>query len=708
VTATRRSARRSRRRSPLPWLYGLALGARLPFALHVHEPIIFADEAGPLLVARTLVGHTPRPTLASEPLFHIGYPLLVAPWTALLGPSREFRGATLTNAFLLATIALLVLLVLRDGLGVGQRPALAIAAVTSLYPSFLLETGFTWTESATITAVLLTFVTCQRLTRSPSRWSAVAFGASTAAAYAVHPRLVPLVALTPVVIFLVRRWHGLSTVDALTGLATTAGLFLLTRAAHAWITATLYTGEPVAGEKAFLNKSFHSPESLFGALGALAGQTWYLTVATLGLAPLGGALLLSELRRKPRRVDLLYFVVVTAALLALSSLFVHQPNRVDQRVYGRYAEPVLALLLAAGLVALWRHRHPLRIALVMMGFPLTLCALLLGGVGRHHFGGVVNPANLLGIDQFVLLRPRVGVGRITLYAVLGAALLLGTRLLFRRAGMAVALALLAAYFVVSANRTLEKVLEPIHRTHRITDAVPEAVPRIEALTGQRIRRVDFVHGATLGRETLFTYQLELPDVEFDLVEAPHVPRGPWVMAPLTWEGAAAARARLVFPEALKDSGLWVRPGPELDELERRGILASTSRLAAADLRARVTTPTQAVSLERGKEVKLRLRIENRSRAPWPDTYEKGRAGSPVMVRAEWRNEDDDSVAWANVSWLTHRVLPGETTDVEVSLQARADDASTPPSGRYRIDIALFQAADLLVRASAPRITVSLR
>jgi len=255
-------------------VFGAAVLLRLAFVAPLHAPIVFADEVAPTSFARALLGRHPTPTMAYEPFYHAGYAILSAPWTAMFGPIGAWHAATVMNAALLATTVPLVYLLLRDSLDVRPPLALGAAAVTSLYPSLLLEAGFTWSESAVLTAVLLAYVACQRMMRTPTTWRAVAFGASAAAAYLVHARLLPLLVLAPVALYLARRWHGLPTTAAIAGVATSVVLFLATRALHGWLRATLWVGSPATDEKEVVTRIFRDPVNLLRALGSFAGQSY--------------------------------------------------------------------------------------------------------------------------------------------------------------------------------------------------------------------------------------------------------------------------------------------------------------------------------------------------------------------------------------------------------------------------------------------------
>lgn len=688
-------------------VFAAAALLRVTFVLRLRTPIVFADEVAPSLIGRALLGHHPTPTMVYEPFYHAGYALLTLPWTALLTPIGAWHASTVLNAVLLAATVPLVYLLLRDSFDVPAGLALGAAAVTSMYPAFILEAGFTWSESAVITVVLVTYVTCQRLVRRPTTWNAVAFGASAAGAYAVHARLVPLLVLAPLALWLVHRWQGLSTRSAVLGTATAAVLFGATRLVHSWLQSTLYLGRPASDESEVVARLFRDPVNFVHALGSLIGQSWYLSVATLGLAPLGIVLLASELRRHPRRVDLLYMAAVSAILFAVSALFVVDADRVDKRVYGRYAETSLAIFLAFGLVALARRTRLVERVTAMVVVPVVLGGVLLLAVGRKNFRGVVYPTNVLGIGHFLVDRPGVPVGHITVYAALVAVVLVALALL-RQRGATVAFVLVAALFLGASVRTQRDVLEPVRLAHDVTDAVPKALPRIERLAGSRIERVDVVYYPRRDKTAFFSYEFRLPAIAFDIVTGTSPPRGPWVLAPISWPDARSVGARLVYPEGLYDAALWVLPGPQLDRLERAGALGDPSVLPDDGLRARVVPSRTSLDLRRGDATSMSVQLTHDGSAPWPVWFEHGSVGGSVHLRAEWRRAGDDEVRWQNDAELPRRMFPGEHATLTLPVMTRGSTGVSPPPGRYELVFVMVQEGRAPVRVSGPTITVELR
>jgi hypothetical protein len=699
-----------RTRLPLIPVFALFVGGallRLHFVVQRHGPVVFADEVAPLLFARAITGVGAHPTMGIDSPYHLGYSVLLAIPTLWFGPESLFRTATVVNTLLLATSTPLLFFILRDSLGVERRVALAAASVASLYPAFLLEPGFSWSESAVLTSVLLTYFACQRMVRSPTLGCALAFGASTAAAYAIHPRLIPILALAPIALYLSYRWHGLRARHATLAAAATIALFLTIRIGNRALSSAIYVATRNRDEGSVLAELLADPAMALGALASLAGQLWYLAVATIGLAPLGIVYLLRQVKRSPRRVDLLWILSASVTCLLVTSLFLADPGRVDHRIYGRYAETIVAVPLAAGVVSLALRRSVLDKLGAMLLVPGLLTGTLLLVIGTDKFQGLLNPLNILAIEQFHELGSRIRIDRVSLAMIVAAAVLITARCVLRRGGAVLALSAVVGFFLWSTFHIQEHVIDRVDRTFQAVPSVPDTIPLIEKAAGLTIDRIDVLYEPGSHRTSLLRYQVASPRVEFDITSAP-LPRGPWVLARSSWPAGEAAGARLVVPDGVR-LALWVMPGPEQDRLKHEQMLSGNDPLIADDLRSRITSAASWMSVQAGESSTIELRVKNLGRRPWPSFSERAVAGEPIFLRARWHHADSaETVRW-DMQLLTRRIYPRNTIDVAFEFGTQLDDGSTVLPGLYRVTFELIQhRQDFAVAAVGPPISVEVR
>lgn len=665
-------------------------GLRWWWLRRLTEPVLFADEAAPFLIGRLLTGDTPVPTLGDDAFYHVGYALLLAPGTALLGPDGAFRFGQAVNILLLASVLPLTYVVCRRALAATPPVALAAAAATSLYPALQLEAGLTWSESAVLPAVLLTVAAFGALADRPGPVSAAGYAAAAVAAYAVHARLLPLLALAPLAgWWAIRRLPDRRRTALAGGLVLVVGVVVL-RLVHAWMRARLYEAGPGADEGEVIGRLLEDPTNLLRAAAALVGQAWYLVTATYGLAVLGVVELARAARRSPTAA---HGLVTCGALLAVTALFVVDPARVDQRIYGRYAETFLALLVAPGIVALLRRPPPLPVAAAALAAPVALAVVLVAGYGGDAFSGTMNPFNVLGLEHLVLQWDGVDVAAITATSVALAALLLGSRWL-PRVPPAVPVVAAALAFTWATARAHDGFVVHAHEARRVTSTLPDGLAAVERAAGVDVDRADFDY--VLGRVGggFFGYQLAVPDLDVDVwrEDDEPVPDGPWVFTSKSWPAGEEAGARLVVPESRVDLALWVLPGPEQDALADAGALVDPDDpLPPAALAATATTPVDEIDVRAGGRASLPVRVEHEGDQAWPAGGDAPAPGQPVLVRADWRLAGGDGeVVWASAADLRRRAYPGDVLDVSVPLLTVGGDGSRVPPGTYVLDLRLAQ------------------
>jgi hypothetical protein len=193
-------------------------------------------------------------------------------------------------------------------------------------------------------------------------------------------------------------------------------------------------------------------EGVRTALANLVGQSWYLLVATFGLAAAAAWGFLDRGRgdgtgERPAPV-LGVLLALTALLLAISASAFPERTRPDMLIYGRYAEVVAPALIAFGLAVLARARFP-RIAWPLLGFG-ALTALVVVIRATASDPDAPNRWNISALPFVtVQLGPAILIGA-ALIAAAGAWLLLRASSQGTRALGAVAIGLFLAVVAYGA------------------------------------------------------------------------------------------------------------------------------------------------------------------------------------------------------------------------------------------------------------------
>lgn len=696
-----------------PWLAGaflLLLVVHLVLAFHLPQPVLHEDTMGYLAVARALAGWEPAPVLnAPNDLYHFGYPLLLAPLYPLLGSTEQvFRGALVLDGFLASLQVVFLYLLGRGQLGLERGFALGAALAAALYPAWLVQSSFAWSESL-FTAVFSFWVLLawRSLRRDGGPWLP-AFGLVGAFLYAVHPRGLGLVAVTLAALGLAalrgwtaRRW-------ALAALAVTVAAFAATRLLNASLLAQVWLARPGTREGDVLRRLL-DPAVWAGALPArITGQIWYLLTATLGLSAIGALVLARQAvrtwpsRRAPStsaapealdaqvRARVAGLVLAAAATVLFTSALVVPASPSGHWVYGRYDEAFLGPFLVAGLAGLGAPR---RTRLARLAGAAALLALL--GFFLVRLFPVEIPAtqplplNVLGI---LVWNPWMffAVGRTTVLVLAASTLFALVALASRRA----ALVALAGFFAVSTALIAQRQLVPDGRYWRGLATLQDTIRPLAPAS------VSYERSSLATPFGFNAYQFWLDRTRFRLFDsaAGEVPLDPLVITSHAWAGAGMPGYRKVAAETILDQVLWVAPGPLQAELERRGKLdpaASTAPLPPEALRSRIARLDGAGTLRAhpGEALPLRFLLTHTGRgASWvPITAADSPWGS-VRLAARWfRAGAALPVEPGGFRGELPRILrPGEAAEAEITVPARGAGGEPLEPGRYELEIGLVQ------------------
>jgi hypothetical protein len=445
TTAQTTTASRPRRAGAAPWQWALALGGAFAVnaavSIDAVAPVQTKDEIGYLMAGR-LLGGGGAADLIMPPYaggYSAGWGLLVSPLWRVLGEDPvRFMHATVAVNVLIATAAVVVWAAVARRLGAGPRAALAIATVVAVAPGRALYTGYALPEALLGVLVALAFLLVLRLWDDGhgSRLEPVASRTGTAVALAlltgylslVHSRFLPTVGL----LVLVLAWWAWRARPAagpwVVGTAVAGGLagVLVNR----WVEDQLY-GEvdrfSAAGEQiGQLHIGFMTSLTI--------GHAWYGAVAWAGLTVVG---VLWAVRkgmvewraRTPGPFAIL--LLVAAAQLVIGAFYLSTritvgAGRLDKVVYGRYTDPVWALLAVVGLTALLSgavDRLVLRRAALVVGLLGAAVAIVLFAVG-----GIVRGLVQLNVPGIEMWRWEYGFEDLRvpwLQATLAALLVLG-------------------------------------------------------------------------------------------------------------------------------------------------------------------------------------------------------------------------------------------------------------------------------------------
>lgn len=661
----------------------LAAGAAALGVLHAvlvwpAHGFLLSDTTGYLANARWLAGKAGDTYQGPTSFYHPAWSLLVAPLYRVMRAPRDVQvGALVLNALLATAVLPAAYAVARRAFDLPVRVALAAAAVAATYPAVLLLSGYEWAEPLYQLLFLLFVLAAAELVRRPGTGVAVAVGTLGAALNATHPRGLGMIPV--VVVFLgVLAWRRqLPRAAAGAGIAAVLVLFVATRLVNHALLDAIYSKTSAGVEGDVLGR-LTDPHLVWGAGKAAVGQLWYLTVASLGLVPLGALWLLTA-RRLPTAVRVVTLVACVATLAA-SAVEMSDGTRVDHMVYGRYVEGIVPVLLVAGAaaVAAWRTVLPRLLAGVAV-LAAALAGLLVLLRGGELFTGDVMPLNVTGLLVYRHSVSQVDVARVTILALAVTAVVL---LLSRWRALA-GLALVAVLFAGSAASVQARTLQPFDDYWSSVTEIPEAVRAVSDHGHVSYDRASYdAYAADF-------YQLELSDRGLRFFDSrDERPRDDLVIASTDWAQGRSWGARLVFVEAPReypDEALWVMPGALQERLADGGFLLPEDPTAA------VPDPVQRIEADvpgrlapgAARDVEVEVTHLGGGAAWRPLSVLPGYVAGSVRLGARWYDAGGAEVA-GQTAELDRVLLPGDSTTARLHLVA-----PTAP-GRYRVTIGLRQ------------------
>ena len=207
--------------SPWPNIRWMALGLSVAFVVHLIAsrdaiaPIVFEDELGYLMNARTIVDGGSDVRLGPMGFYSAGWSLAIVPLAALIRDPYTFYQAVLILVAALGAAQVVPLAWLGVRLcRLDYRTAIVLATVASIYPGRSVMAGYAYSEPFFAIVVLLMTVAVVLWLSNRSVVSALPVGLAAGVLFAIHGRGAATLASTGLVIVIAvwswRSWKPLA------------------------------------------------------------------------------------------------------------------------------------------------------------------------------------------------------------------------------------------------------------------------------------------------------------------------------------------------------------------------------------------------------------------------------------------------------------------------------------------------------------------
>ena len=658
-----------------------SLAALLHFAvsLFIHHPLILPDEAGYLLNARRIATFGDPSQLAYFP----GYSLLIAPIFAFTSDlAVVFRATQIVNALLsAATLALALHIVPRLFPNASSSDRIAAAAIVTLYPPYLFFSSLAVSENLFVPFTLLTLLLFFRFVERPTVSRAAVLGVASGGAVLIHQRAIALSIAAVVGLIVIggvrRRATAVGVLFTLAGLVVGVALAMLILDPS---TDSYQTGVSSRTTVTGLVTDNLGPRALFTLPFTILGQLFYLSVATLGLAPLAAVWLARELRQvrgslwSLRSAGALWLSTVSVTTVIIAGLFMNQGTG-DKAIYGRYLEAILAPLLIIGVIELLGERTEDARRFIVAA-PAAAGVILVAVRGTDAFTGREQLLNVAAIEPIVRLAG-IDIFWISLVGFVGAAALFQLVKWWHFKGLVV----LALAYLVSSVFVYDRAIAALGNLD--TDQELGGVLTDELLplvaSDQRCVSIDDfdIESASPWRQQ--NYRLEHFDIEFRRWDSSsnEAPCGAFVLTPRSDLETVLPGSLLVAVEPANNFVVWfvgdqssVRGGPIEGSAAPTDFLEKITLLELSDAKV-VSFDDDALSLE--------ITLTNTTDEILVPSQALPSGFGGVAVGAEWKvPSDDERLHEPRRAPLPRIIFPGDQVVLEGELAYEIDDFVAGP------------------------------
>ncbi|RLV56596.1 hypothetical protein D9V41_05865 [Aeromicrobium phragmitis] len=569
-----------------------AVGTHITVAWSARSPSFPFDEITYLQMARLIAGDPPAGPVDSGG-YYPGWSVVIAPvWWVTQDPLAVYRVAIAIAVVLaVATIWPLSALVRRCGL---TRPqAVTVAAVVMCLPSRALQSDYVLSESLLMLVVAASVLAGMRLWERPSVGRALLLSALVALAYLTHARVLPFVLAVGIwLLFFFRR----SWLPALCGLLALVGL--------SWGVAKLATAlndRLVEGAFTQTEGFRQNLETTTAGLLAVAGsgQVWYQLVASFGVVAVGAVAISVGMARELRYgmvgpAGLVLGVVLAMVLLSVlawsgeANLYLNEWRRLDAWLYGRYADPFTALVVAIGLAVIVRGASWKLLVSGAVGAAAVLAVVLFKVAALAPTWGYITPAHIPGVMPWWWLLPDepfapgllpwfTNENRFWVIASLSVVVGLVLAMVLRRRPLAfVAIFAVAA---VTASVAANEASGSFQASEGGRPGMVQTLRNVERVAGAPVDEVDFDRECRVPgnlspqAQNLLGFWLSPRDFEVVWPSKEDF-TADLVVSCQEWPDARSLGARAVRGGRDYGSQLWVLPGELQDRLDRAGLLTA--------------------------------------------------------------------------------------------------------------------------------------
>lgn len=333
---------------------------------------VLDDEFGYWGNAAYLAGLDWSDAVSKIPYYSYGYSLLLVPLFWIFdNPVHMYKAAIILNGIMLSLSFLLCYDIAKKLANtVNHYILIALSLLVSMFPAYITYSSIAWCECLLILTFWILTWCFTNLNDKSSKHKFILIGILSVYVYIVHQRALGILIASITVILLMRLCNKINwkqficVVLPVIVLAITHFYLKDFIQSHIWLNSSNNLANDYTAQMGKINQLF-TIEGLIQAFKILLGQFFYLGAASYLLCYFGLSELIKQIKLAisgfmvNNDTDLdnkffLYVFLLIALLLslAISVIFMINPTRIDQVVYGRYILMAIGPVILIGLIKL--------------------------------------------------------------------------------------------------------------------------------------------------------------------------------------------------------------------------------------------------------------------------------------------------------------------------------------------------------------------
>lgn len=361
--------------------------------------MIYPDEFGYWACAGKLLGCDWSEAVSLGYYYSFGYSLILAPVLRIFQDSvTAYRAATAVNVLLQCGAAALLWHIYRKlyvpahlpcetDVSGKQRQAVVAVGIAVFYPAWSFYAQTTMVEALMTFLYALACCALLMVIEKPNITRTILFLLSLLYLYSVHMRTIGVLAAAILTLICFAGRTPSYRKKLLVGMAVlTAGMlgcmgikYMVQETVYAATDASRLGISDYAGQLGRIEEIL-TVQGMKRLAVSLVGKLYYLGQASFGLffpaVYISARRITKRIGRCKNKTDFFYLFLLFSLLgqLVISAVFMMNPDRLDQIVYGRYNEYLLPVFMGIGAFALMESKNPLRMILVSAGLSGILFA----------------------------------------------------------------------------------------------------------------------------------------------------------------------------------------------------------------------------------------------------------------------------------------------------------------------------------------------